>query len=354
MNFIDLKKIDVGLDYLNGDREMDFTGISIIENPLPHELTFLKDRKFHERLGKRSNQKEFKNSCIVIDKRYWESGKCPEDIKKQFGLVLLSSDVSLSMAKVSKPFYEIKLGKRNNQVDGRQMGTCEIHPTALIAQNVFLGEGVKIGPHVEILSGAVVLSGSMIGEGTKIYPNVTLYDNVTIGKNCRVHSGVTIGGDGFGYHFSAGTHHKIWHTGGVIIGDDVEIGANSAIDGGTFAATQIGSGTKIDNHVQVAHNCKIGRGVILCGQVGLAGSSEVGDYTVFGGKAGLGPDVSVGKACQIAGSAMVNNDWPDGAVIAGHPARPLKEWMKGLAWVRKHSLNNLLEKEQEKAQEKTK
>src|SRR5690606_38336150 len=115
-----------------------------------------------------------------------------------------------------------------------------------------------------------------------------------------------IGSDGYGYTYHQGQHVKIWHMGGFIIHDDVEIGSNSSVDMGTFSPTIIGSGTRIDNLVQIAHNCKIGRGCILCGQSGLAGSVVLEDYVVLGGRATVGPDSSIGMGSQIAGGAKVN------------------------------------------------
>ena len=152
---------------------------------------------------------------------------------------------------------------------------------------------------------------------------------------------MVIGSDGFGYTFHQGQHKKIWHMGGVIIQDDVEIGSNSSVDMGTFSPTIIGAGTRIDNLVQVAHNCKIGKGCVLCGQSGVAGSAILEDFVVLGGRAAIGPDVHIGMGAQIAGGAKVTDGvWPAGSKLGGHPARDLREWMKGLAYVRKMSLDD--------------
>ena len=147
-----------------------------------------------------------------------------------------------------------------------------------------------------------------------------------------------IGSDGFGYNFDQGEHLKIWHIGGVVIGNDVEVGACTTIDSGTFTPTLLGDGSKLDNQVQIAHNCKLGRGVIMCGQSGLAGSATLGDYTLVGGKAAVGPGFTLGDRCQIGGAAVVNNDWPDDSILGGHPARPVKEWLRGVAHLRKEAL----------------
>ena len=335
------KEFDKSIEIVQGqDSALEFYGLSGTKVQNSNTVMFLKNKKFYSKL---TFNPHIKDLALNIEKKFWDdlvAKNAPElqTLKNYFAVIFTSQDVNLSMSFLSKPFYDLKYGKRNNHVDGRQMGTATVHPTARIAQNVFLGESVIVEANAEILSGCVIMSGTVIGEGTKLYPNVTVYDDVKIGKHCRIHSGTVIGADGFGYNFSQGVHHKVWHTGSVIIQDHVEIGSNVSIDQGTMDPTVIGAGTKIDNQVQVGHNCELGRGVIICGQGGLAGSGSVGDYTVFGGRAGLGPDVHLGKAVQVAGGAMVSQDWPDGSIIAGHPARPLKEWMRGLAMVRKLSL----------------
>ena len=182
------------------------------------------------------------------------------------------------------------------------------------------------------------MSGSVIGEGTTLYPNVTIYPKVEIGVQTRIHSGTVLGADGFGYEYDGGVHHKIWHCGGVKIGNHVEIGANSCVDGGAFYPTQVGDGCIIDNHVQIGHNAEIGRLVVVCGHTAISGSARIGDGVVFGGKSGIGPNMELGPGCQVAGGALVNCDWPAGVKLGGHPARELGQWMKGLAYIRKMSL----------------
>jgi UDP-3-O-[3-hydroxymyristoyl] glucosamine N-acyltransferase len=340
MLFSDLTKFYPQLEIIYGNPH-EFMGISSSETPKESFIVLIKNRRFLNELSSFFGQKDYSKSYLFIDKKLQIEISQKDEwttLCKQFQAVVSVEDINLCLSFISKPFYEKKLASRNNFVDGRQMSTAEIHPTAMIAQGVFIAENVVIQKNVKIYPGCTILSGVTIGEGTILYPNVTIYDDVQIGNNCRIHAGAVIGADGFGYNFSKGEHVKVWHTGSVIIGDNVEIGANTTIDQGTFEPTRIGSGTKIDNLVQVGHNSKVGRGVILCGQVGLAGSCELGDFNVLGGKAGVGPDVKLGKAVQVAGSAMVAGDWPDGAQVAGHPARPVKEWMKGLAYVRKKSL----------------
>ncbi|MFZ4714528.1 MAG: UDP-3-O-(3-hydroxymyristoyl)glucosamine N-acyltransferase [Bacteriovoracaceae bacterium] len=342
MKASEFKKFDQSLEFIQGENSgIEFLGLAGLTGTEDHRVLFVKNKKF---LGKFIFPESRKNMALLVEKKFWDDlnlKNSPEVaiLKSSFSVLLTVNDVNLAMSWLSKPFYDLKHKNRNNQVDGRQMGSAEVHPTALIAQNVFLGEGVKVHADAEILSGCVILAGCEIGEGTKLYPNVTVYEDVKIGKHCRIHANTAIGSDGFGYNFHQGNHVKVWHTGSVIIHDHVEIGACVSIDQGTFEPTIIGTGSKIDNQVQIGHNCILGRGVILCGQVGLSGSGKVGDYNIFAGKAGMGPDTTLGKGVQIAAGGMVSQDWPDGSIIAGHPARPLNEWMKGLATLRKLSLD---------------
>lgn len=341
MKLIDLKKYDPSLHLEFPNKwEEEFCGLTSPQFPRPYHLVFVKDKRFYEQLCKEieKNPTAFKRMGAVIERKFYEANPDVSTLQNSVAVILLSDNVKMSLTQLSRPFYDLLQAKADDCVDGRTDGTAKVHPSAKIAPHVFIGQNVEVGAGVVIHSHCSILSGTIIGENSILFPHVTLYRNVRIGKNCRLHASTVIGADGFGYEFHNGTHLKIWHMGGVIIEDHVEIGACAAIDSGTFVPTIVGAGTKIDNHVQIGHNGKLGRGVILCGQVGLAGSTTVGDFTVMGGKAGMGPDLELGMACQIAGNAMVTNDWPAKSVLAGHPARPLNEWMRGVAYLRRESL----------------
>lgn len=257
-----------------------------------------------------------------------------------FAWVGVVDSIDLAMSYFSRPFYEQKISNVDLFRDGRQSGTADIDPSAHIAECAFIGEHSRVGANVQIMAGAVLGAFSEVSDNSVIYPNASIYPWVKIGKDCRIHSGAVIGADGFGYNFDKNTniHQKVWHVGGVVIEEGVEIGANSAVDAGTFSPTIIGAGTKIDNMVQIGHNCRLGKGVVLCGHVAIGGSTTIGDFSVFGGKAGCGHGITLGKGVQVAGGALINCDWGDGSILGGHPARPLKEWMRGLAYLRKESL----------------
>lgn len=321
----------------SSDQDQSVEGITDTSEFLPHHILFIKNKFF---LNEYLQSAQASDVGIVLDKNFKET--IPSE---QLQLIIskplwagVVQDVNLAMSFFSKPFYDEKIGNPNDIVDARQMGTASIHPTAWIAQGVFIGEGVVISANVKIHPGVTLMSGVSIEEGSELFPNTTIYRNVKIGRNVRIHANCVIGADGFGYNFSNGFHHKVWHVGSVVIGSDVEIGAGTCIDGGTFSPTYIGNGSKIDNQVQVGHNCKLGTGVVLCGQVGIGGSTIIGDYAVLGGAAMVANGMKIGKAAQIAGGSGVTGAIGDGEVVGGFPARDIKEWFKGVAYVRRHSL----------------
>lgn len=320
------------------DVDSNISGITDLVDLKNEHIVFIKNAKFLAQFF--SSTVESKIGCLV-EQKFFETlnNEELEKLKMKAWFVATVPDVNLAMSFISKPFYDEKFSGCNDVVDGRQMGTSSVHPSVWIAQGVFIGENVKIGADVKIHPGVVLMSGVEIGENSEIYPNTTIYRNVTIGNNVRIHANCSIGADGFGYNFGGGVHHKVWHTGGVIIEDNVEIGANSCVDSGTFSPTRIGAGTKIDNLVQVGHNVKLGRGVVLCGQVAIGGSTTIGDYTVLGGSVAVANGISIGKGVQVAGRAGVTSNIEDGEVVGGFPARNIKEWMKGVAYLRKVSLS---------------
>jgi UDP-3-O-[3-hydroxymyristoyl] glucosamine N-acyltransferase len=338
----ELAKIDTSLKLVkNSEWPEEILAISALDSLTECSMVFIKNAKFLEKFRPNIQKAVSLKIGAIVDEKFFNmvNAELKAEIDK-LPWIITSPNVALSLTTLSKPFYERKMKGVNTQVDGRQMGTVDIDPSAYIAQNVFIGEHVKIGTGVEIMPGTVILPHTEIGDYTKIYPNVSIYPFSKIGKNCRIHAGTVIGSDGFGYTFHQGHHTKIWHMGGVIIHDDVEMGSNCTVDAGTFSPTIIGSGCRLDNMVHIAHNVKLGRGCILCGQAGIAGSAILDDYVVLGGRAAVGPDSHLGMGTQVAGGAKVNEAaiWPAGSKLGGHPAKDLKEWMKGVAWVRKMSL----------------
>jgi UDP-3-O-[3-hydroxymyristoyl] glucosamine N-acyltransferase len=196
---------------------------------------------------------------------------------------------------------------------------------AVVGANAKLGDDVAVGPH------SVVGDDVVIGNGSRLWPQVTIYRGATIGARVFVHSGVRIGSDGFGYVFRDGSHEKIPHVGRCIIGDDVEIGANSTIDRGSIDDTVVGKGTKIDNLVHIAHNVRIGEKCLIMAQVGIAGSVTVGDGAILAGQAGISGHLTIGAGARLAAQAGVFGDIPAGETWSGYPARPHRESLRASA-----------------------
>src|SRR6266542_4157562 len=217
-----------------------------------------------------------------------------------------------------------------------------IASTARIGKGVSIGTGVSVGEYAAIGAGVrlgdncvvgahtVVGDGAVLGPRARLHPNVTMYAVAKIGERSIVHSGATIGSDGFGYAFRNGAHEKIPHVGGCIIGSDVEIGAGTTIDRGSIDDTVIGDGTKIDNLVQIAHNVRIGKGCLIVSQAGIAGSAVIEDGCVIGGQAGLGGHITIGRGARIAGQSGVFGDVPGGESWSGYPARPHRESLRAM------------------------
>ena len=220
-----------------------------------------------------------------------------------------------------------------------------------VAPTARLGRGVKLGPRVRIEDYVVIGDGVAIGEKTRLYPHVTVYSGSEIGANCAIHSGARIGSDGFGYVFRNSRHEKIPHVGRCVIGDDVEIGANTTIDRGSVDDTVVGSGTRIDNLVQIGHNVRIGAACLVMAQVGIAGSARIGNGVIIAGQAGIGGHVNVGDGARIAGQAGVFGDVPAGESWSGYPARPHRESLRATGALFKlagmvKKLEALIQKEQ--------
>jgi UDP-3-O-[3-hydroxymyristoyl] glucosamine N-acyltransferase len=224
---------------------------------------------------------------------------------------------------------------------------AEIHPTAIVAATARLAPNIRIGPYVvieddvEIGTGTNVEAFSFLGRGAHVgeqcwlHPRVTLYAGARLADRVEVHTGAVIGGDGFGYVFGDGRHIKFPQIGSVEIGDDVEIGCNSAIDRGSLEATQIGTGVKIDNLVQVAHNVRIGRNTVVAAQVGISGSCTIGAQVLIGGQVGIAPrcmledDAIIGAQAGIPSGKTIRR----GQTVWGTPARPFARFKEQYGWL---------------------
>ncbi len=207
-----------------------------------------------------------------------------------------------------------------------------IHPTAWVHPDARLGEGVSVGPFACVEAGAEIGTGTRLGAGVYIggdarvgqggllYPHVAVMERVHIGDRCVLHPGARIGGDGFGFVPWDGHWEKVPQTGTVIIGDDVEIGCNTTVDRATFGATRIGSGTKIDNLVQIGHNVEIGEHCVIAGMVGISGSVKIGNHVRIGAAAGIAGHITIGDGASIGARSGVAHSVPPGGAVSGFPA----------------------------------
>jgi UDP-3-O-[3-hydroxymyristoyl] glucosamine N-acyltransferase len=209
-----------------------------------------------------------------------------------------------------------------------------IAPTANLGKEVYVGAFAYIGDQAEIGDGCKIYPQSYIGDNVKIgkntvvYPGVRIYHNCHIGADCILHSGAVIGADGFGFSKEEDIYHKIPQLGNVIIEDDVEIGANTTIDRAVMGSTIIRKGVKLDNLIQIAHNCEIGEHTAMAAQVGIAGSTKIGENCMLGGQVGIGGHITIGKNSQIGAQSGIISNIKEGSEIIGSPAMPVKSFFK--------------------------
>jgi UDP-3-O-[3-hydroxymyristoyl] glucosamine N-acyltransferase len=301
---------------IDGDGDLDITGVAGIEDAQPGELTFLANRKYVRAL------ETSRATAILISKA---EGRPPM-------AALRSANPYLDFARAIELFHPAP------------HYAPSVHPTALIADSAEIGVGAHIGPYcyvaddVKIGSHAVLHSFVAIYRGARIGDNFFAHSHACVRENCHIghgvvlQNGVVVGSDGFGFAREAnGRWYKMRQAGRIRIGDDVEIQAHSAIDRATIGETSIGRGTKIDNLVQVGHACKIGEDTLLCGQVGLAGTTHVGDRCILAGQVGAAGHLTIGDNATLTAQSGVPTDVPAGAIYSGYPAMENLAWRKSVA-----------------------
>jgi UDP-3-O-[3-hydroxymyristoyl] glucosamine N-acyltransferase len=253
-------------------------------------------------------------------------------------------EINKTLIRVANPHlaFESILKKIRPAVEPKLVG---VHPNACVHESVQIGTGtaiqagvnigenVVIGKQCMIYSGVNIMAGCRIGDNCTLFPGAVLYPDTVVDNRVLIHANAVIGAYGFGYRLVEGRHQRTAQVGWVHIESDVEVGAASTIDRGTFGATRIGIGTKIDNQVQIAHNCHIGRHNLICAHVGIAGSCVTGDYVVMAGQVGMKDHSRIGDGVMIGAQAGVMNDIPAGEVVVGSPALPHKQTMQQVAAV---------------------
>ena len=304
-----------------GNGEVEIAGVAKIEDAGKGEITFLANRKYAKFL------EDTGASAVIV----------PEEISEAGGMPLLcAKNPYFTFLKTVVLFYPpeplIEKG---------------IHDTAIIGEGTELGKDLSVGPYV------VIGRRCRIGDGTVLMPGVVVGDNVTIGNDCIIHAnaclrervvigdrvilhnGVVVGSDGFGFAPERGKYYKIPQVGTVVIEDDVEIGANSTIDRATLGETRIKRGAKLDNLIQVGHNCTVGENTVIAAQTGLSGSTKIGNGVRVGGQVGFAGHMEIGDGAAVGAQAGVTRSIPPGVMVSGYPARSHREELRIEAMVQR-------------------
>jgi len=308
-------RIGARLDPADADAEI--TGVGPIESAAVGEISFIANIKYVAFV------KTTRASALIVDEKFEAPPGKP---------CLRTKNPHLAYARAMELFYQAPVYERG------------IHPTAVVHPTAKIGAQASIGAHVVIDANVVVGDNCTLLPHTVVYRNVTIgnnffahshvsiRENCEVGKNVLLHNGVVIGSDGFGFaKDDQGRWHKIPQTGKVVIEDDVEIQANSCVDRASLGETRIGRGTKMDNLVQVGHNCMIGADSLLCAQVGLAGSTELGKNVILAGQAGVAGHCKLGDGVVVTAQSGTHGDIEAGAVVSGSPAFDNRQWLRSTA-----------------------
>jgi len=296
-----------------GDGAVVIRGVAGIREALPGDVTFLANARYEAHLA------ETRASAVICDRQ--------------------PRECAIPLLQVDNPYLAFQQAVRvfRPDLDRPAPGA---HPTALVAPGAEVGEGASLGPYCVVEAGArigaraVLMAGcyvgarAAVGEASLLYPRVVVREDCVVGARCILHAGVVIGADGFGFAFDAGRYHKVPQVGNVVIGDDVEIGANTCVDRATTDSTRVGDGTKIDNLVQIGHNVNIGRHCIIVAQTGIAGSTELEDYVTLGGQAGIAGHLRLEKGAVVAAQSGVSRNVKSKEIVSGYPAIAHGTWKR--------------------------
>ena len=289
-----------------GDGSVQLTGLAPADCARAGELTFAENASYF------AAAEQSQAAAILVSGAFVSSRK----------VLIRVANARVALARVLPIFFPPEEHPRGIHPSAVIAESARVDPTAHIGPNCVLGARVRIGARSVLMGGNDLRADCQLGEDVCLYPNVALYRQTQLGHRVTIHAGTVIGSDGFGYVLDEGRHRKVLQLGKVIIHDDVEIGANTAIDRGTLGSTVIGEGTKIDNLVHVAHNVVIGRHCLIMGQVGFAGSTSLGDYVVVASQSGVADHLKIGNQVMIGAKSGVMRDVPDGGRMLGTPAAP--------------------------------
>ncbi|RMV69880.1 UDP-3-O-(3-hydroxymyristoyl)glucosamine N-acyltransferase [Pseudomonas coronafaciens] len=306
---------------LRGDKDIEITGLTTLQEAGPGQVSFLANPKYRKLLV------DTQASAVLLK---------PADADGYTGNALVVPDTYLAYARISHFF------------DPKPKSSAGVHPTAVIAADALIDPAASIGAFAVIESGVRIAADVSIGahcfigarceigEGGWLAPRVTLYHDVRIGKRVVIQSGAVLGGEGFGFAKDKGIYHKVAQIGGVTLGDDVEVGVNTAIDRGALADTRIGNGVKLDNQIQIAHNVQVGDHTAMAACVGISGSTKIGKHCMLAGGVGLVGHIDICDGVYITGMTMVTHSITEpGSYSSGTAMQPAAEWRKSAARLRK-------------------
>lgn len=295
--------------HIKGDENLELNNVDDILGKKESALSFISEEKYLKFLDKSYAK------CFIVEKNL------EAKISNKTKSFIFADKAYLSFIKViNKFFLKEKIFNKNPKQN--------IAKNVTIYPNVYLGDNVSIEEGTTVYPGSVILDNVKIGKNSSILPNSVIFHDVSIGDNVIIGASSVIGGDGFGFVESDGEKVKVPHLGSVIIEDNVEIGSNTSIDRGTLLNTIISKGTKIDNLVQVAHNCEIGENGILCGMVGLSGSTKLGKNVIMAANSGTKGHMKIGDGCIVTARTSVSKDLEAGKTVKGYPARDLNKELK--------------------------
>jgi len=301
-----------GAARVSGQTPATITGVASLEAAEAGDLSFLGNAKY------RSAVPASRASLILLPEDY--EGSEPSEGQSYLFVKNPSAALASICSRIEQTLWpKPEAGVHSTAVVG---ASAQVDPTATVGPLCVVEAGARIGARAHLQAQVFVGAGAVIGADCWLMPHSAVSAQCRLGSRVRLHPGVVIGADGFGYEFLNGRHEKVPQVGTVVLEDDVEIGANSTIDRARFSQTRVGEGTKIDNLVQVGHNVTIGKHCILCSQVGIAGSTTLEDYVILGGQAGVSGHLRIGKAAKAGGQAGIIADVEPGVFISGYPAMP--------------------------------
>lgn len=313
---------------IKGDDSAEISSVATLESAKQGQLSFLSNSRY------RSQLQSTQATAVLLS----------ADLADEFdGNAVLVKDPYVAFARVAQWLDTTPKAADDIHPSAQIDSTAKLGEGACIGANAVIGKDVILGNNVEIGAGTVIGQESIIGSSTRLWANVTLYHRVQIGSSCIIHSGAVIGSDGFGYANDKGNWLKIPQTGGVRIGDHVEIGANTAVDRGALEDTIIEDGVIIDNQVQVAHNVVIGAHTAVAGNTTFAGSCTIGKYCIIGGNSAIAGHISIADGTHISGATNVTNDVREPELLSSATvAMPNRLWRRNT--VRFRQLDDLFQR----------